>query len=67
MLEATIGFNKREAGSEDESGETPETLVETEFEEDSSSPLGSMARIKFTTQDEKFLRALKISIDEQGR
>ena len=29
--------------------------------------LESTARIKFTTQDQKFLRALKISIDEEAR
>ena len=67
VLEATIGFNKREVAAGDDSGELPETLVETEFQEDPHSPLGSTARIKFTTQDEKFLRALKIAIDEESR
>ena len=56
VLEATIGFNKREEGEEDESSEamTPER-----FE--------AAGKIKWTSQDHKFLRALKISIDEENR
>lgn len=65
VLEATIGFNKREAGEESE--DEVETRVETEFEPSEDGALESTARIKFTTQDQKFLRALKISIDDEGR
>lgn len=55
VLEATIGFNKREDGEEAaEEQEQP-----TEFE--------AASRIKWTTQDHKFLRALKISADEDSR
>jgi len=56
VLEATIGFNKREDG--DEADEEPETRTETKrsFE--------STGKIKFTSQDQRFLRALKIAVDE---
>jgi hypothetical protein len=58
VLEATIGFNKRdedsgEASDEDDT-ETPRTFETT-------------GKIKLTTQDHKFLRALKISVDEEAR
>ena len=55
VLEATIGFNKRD----DESEEIEEDEVDaepTEFE--------TTGKIKFTTQDHRFLRALKISVDD---
>src|SRR5258708_6369877 len=58
VLEATIGFNKRdeEGGevSEDAETETPRTFEAT-------------GKIKLTTQDHKFLRALKIAVDEEAR
>lgn len=69
VLEATIGFNKRNANSdpdEDEVAESVETRFETEFE-DASSPGETAARIKWTSQDQKFLRALKIAVDDEGR
>ena len=60
VLEATIGFNKREEGdeetSEDESEET-ETPARRRFE---------AGKIRLTSQDQKFLKALKISIDEEA-
>jgi hypothetical protein len=62
VLEATIGFNKREeAGEEEESGDT--------IEIDSQSETGRrrVGKIKLTSQDQKFLRALKIAIDDEGR
>jgi hypothetical protein len=62
VLEATIGFNKREEAAEDEeNGE----VIELE-----SRPEGgrrSAGKIKLTSQDQKFLRQLKISIDDDGR
>jgi hypothetical protein len=70
VLEATIGFNKREAGARDAGDEDEPSLqaqVETEFEPAEDGTLESTARIKFTTQDQKFLRALKIAVDEDGR
>ena len=58
VLEATIGFNKRdeENGEASDDGETeaPRTFETT-------------GKIKLTTQDHKFLRALKIAVDEEAR
>lgn len=62
VLEATIGFNKREeAGEEEESGDT--------IEIDSQPEPGRrrVGKIKLTSQDQKFLRALKIAIDDEAR
>lgn len=60
VLEATIGFNKREENAEDESEAEGETVEEAppkrRFE--------STGKIKLTSQDQKFLKALKIAIDE---
>jgi hypothetical protein len=55
VLEATIGFNKREEGAEHEAGESDD--LPADFE--------SAAKLKWTSQDHKFLRALKIAIDEE--
>ncbi len=62
VLEATIGFNKREEGEETEEGETVE--LEPTPEPTTRRKVG---KIKLTSQDQKFLRALKISIDEENR
>ena len=70
VLEATIGFNKREVvEGEDDDGVVLETRLETDFEEDFSTGRRSepKARLKWTTQDQKFLRALKIAVDEDAR
>src|SRR5271166_6602390 len=62
VLEATIGFNKREeAAEEEESGE----VIELESRPETGRRSGG--KIKLTSQDQKFLRQLKISIDEDGR
>jgi hypothetical protein len=50
VLEATIGFNKRE-----------------DAEETEEAPRRKVGKIKLTSQDQKFLRALKIAIDDEGR
>ena len=50
VLEATIGFNKRE---EDEDTSDIETTFDTS------------TKIKWTNQDHKFLKALKISTEEE--
>ena len=57
VLEATIGFNKRDdqetgEGSGEEDADAPRTFETT-------------GKIKLTTQDHKFLRALKITVDEE--
>ena len=63
VLEATIGFNKRdEADRDEDSGEA------VELETTPESGRRKMSKpIKLTSQDQKFLRALKISIDEEGK
>ena len=61
VLEATIGFNKREDGDGDESEET------MELEQPPESGRRRVGRIKLTTQDQKFLKALKIAIDDDNR
>jgi hypothetical protein len=62
VLEATIGFNRRDENDEEESGETEvteEAAPKRTFE--------STGKIKFTTQDHRFLRALKIAVDDEKR
>ena len=63
VLEATIGFNKREE-SGDEEAEESENAAE---EAPAKRRFESTGKIKLTTQDQKFLRALKIAIDEEAR
>jgi len=60
VLEATIGFNKRE-DNEDDAQDEGETV---ELESTPESGRRKLSKIKLTSQDQKFLRALKISIDE---
>ncbi|MDW8131604.1 MAG: hypothetical protein RMI94_13720 [Bryobacterales bacterium] len=58
ILEATIGFNRREA--EPEPGRAPTSGSEgRRARETEPAP-----RIKWTSQDQKFLRALKIAIED---
>ena len=71
VLEATIGFNKRdeteaEAEVEGEQGEAVEAEMETPAER-SPRRGETRARIKWTSQDQKFLRALKIAVDDEAR
>ena len=60
VLEATIGFNKRE----DEEGH-----VEGEDSKPSNAPVHfeSAGKIRLTSQDQKFLRALKISVEDESK
>lgn len=61
VLEATIGFNKREEGAPEEADEAaaPEAPpAKRRFE--------STGKIKLTSQDQNFLRALKIAVDEDS-
>jgi len=57
VLEATIGFNKRDESAADDADETE--MEKPRFE--------SAGKIKLTSQDQKFLKALKIAIDEETR
>ena len=61
VLEATIGFNKREDSEDGEEGETIELGAQPE------PTRRKVGKIKLTSQDQKFLRALKIAIDDEGR
>ena len=61
VLEATIGFNKRE--------DTDEEGLEEEVVDSTPPPTSGRRRvgkIKLTSQDQKFLRALKISVEEES-
>jgi hypothetical protein len=55
VLEATIGFNKREEGEEPEIEEEP-----VEASEEIAN-----GRVRFTSQDQRFLKALRIAVDEE--
>lgn len=63
VLEATIGFNKREESDEEEATDTVATESDAPEPKRSSKTSG---KIKLTNQDQKFLRALKISIDDES-
>ena len=54
VLEATIGFNKREEGEDAETSDAESTEV------------ASVGKVRFTTQDQRFLRALRITVDEEA-
>ena len=56
VLEATIGFNKRGEGEESDDSEA---LVETQ-------ELETNGKVRFTTQDQRFLKALRITADEEA-
>ncbi len=61
VLEATIGFNRRDENAEDEEEDKPETT------EEPKRTFEATAKIKFTSQDHRFLRALKIAVDDENR
>lgn len=65
VLEATIGFNKRE--DSDEEDEADATVgSDSEAPDTSKRNPKASGKIKLTNQDQKFLRALKISIDDES-
>jgi hypothetical protein len=59
VLEATIGFNKV---SESEEGESD---IELAVDEVPKEKFVSSGKFRWTSQDHKFLKALKISVDEE--
>jgi hypothetical protein len=61
VLEATIGFNRRDENAEEEEEPTEVT------EEQPKRTFEAAGKIKFTSQDHRFLRALKIAVDEENR
>jgi hypothetical protein len=66
VLEATVGFNKREDDAEGEEA-VVETRIEDEHDSEVRPRMERAARLKWTSQDQKFLRALKISLDDETR
>jgi hypothetical protein len=56
VLEATIGFNKRDEEHDESSAPAPEEIEQGEL---------SAGKITFTTQDQRFLKALRIAVDEE--
>ena len=60
VLEATIGFNRRDDNNS--SDEEPEI----EVSEEPRRGFETTGKIKFTTQDHRFLRALKIAVDDEN-
>ena len=55
VLEATIGFNKRDGSEDDADSDAEPRKFETG------------GKVKWTSQDHKFLRALKIAVDKSDR
>ena len=63
VLEATIGFNRRDENGEEED----EDQAEVVDEQPKPRNFETTGKIKFTSQDHRFLRALKIAVDEENR
>jgi hypothetical protein len=57
VLEATIGFNKRDDDDDEAGGR----------EQEPEQHVHSTGKIQLTSQDQKFLRALKISVEEEQK
>jgi hypothetical protein len=60
VLEATIGFNRRDESGEDEEEEHSDAAEEPKRFE-------TTGKIKLTSQDHRFLRALKIAVEDDNR
>lgn len=60
VLEATIGFNKREDSDDD----TPDQVITTETT--TTPSFDATGRVRWTAQDTKFLKSLKIAVDEES-
>ena len=63
VLETTIGFNHKDHSDE----EDQETEPEATQEPSPKRTFESAGKIKFTSQDHRFLRALKIAVDDDKR
>ena len=63
VLEATIGFNKRDEHSPD----TDDEYLDSSESEAPRKRLGAFGKVNWTSQDQKFLKALKISTDDSGK
>jgi len=64
VLEATIGFNKREEGEDDDIPQIAGEFSASQSEQ--PKVRGRGGKLSWTSQDQKFLRALKISLDEDS-
>lgn len=58
VLEATIGFSKAEPSAQEDAEPSPE------IPETAAANPQSATRIRWTSHDQKFLRALKIAVDD---
>ena len=56
VLEATIGFNKRDSNDDDVDEDSSLTTQETT----------TTGKLRFTTQDQRFLKALRITAEEEA-
>src|SRR5918992_605057 len=65
VLEATIGFNKREDGDSGVDLDDSDDAETIETSTTSIQGFESAGKIKWTSQDAKFLKALKIAVDEE--
>jgi hypothetical protein len=61
VLEATIGFNKRDEGAPEEAEEGAATE-----QPPAKRRIESTGKIRLTSQDQNFLRALKIAVDDDS-
>jgi len=66
VLEATIGFNRRDEGEEEEEDQEQIELSD-EQEQQPKRTFEATGKIKFTSQDHRFLRALKIAVDDENK
>jgi hypothetical protein len=62
VLEATIGFNRRDQDEDEE-----EDLESADVTEEPKRTFETTGKIKLTSQDQRFLRALKIAVDDDSR
>ena len=61
VLEATIGFNKR-----DENDDAEEVTDVDGEQQDEPREIVATEKLRFTTQDHRFLKALRITVDEEA-
>jgi hypothetical protein len=60
VLEATIGFNRRDENADEEEAEEAEVS-----QAPPKAVFETTGKIKLTSQDHRFLRALKIAVDDE--
>jgi hypothetical protein len=64
VLEATIGFNRRDENADEDEDDQVESA---ELSDEPKRTYETTKRVKFTSQDHRFLRALKIAVDDESR